>query len=200
VAIDETLPDVGSRDALAVAAEAGADGMSWWPAEADVSIRPGWFYHPDEEPKSPADLLEIYHASVGRNAVLLLNVPPNPAGRFDDADVDALRGFRALVDADLPGDVREAAAGEAVTFDRVILSEDIAADGQQVEAAVVTATGDGTIWREIASVTTIGYQRILRLAEPVTAVDVRVEITAARADANVDIQLHLSRHHGGATA
>ncbi len=200
VAIDETLPDVGSRDALAVAAEAGADGMSWWPAEADVSIRPGWFYHPDEEPKSPADLLEIYHASVGRNAVLLLNVPPNPAGRFDDADVDSLRGFRALVDADLPGDVREAAAGEAVTFDRVILSEDIAADGQQVEAAVVTATADGTIWREIASVSTIGYQRILRLAEPVTAVDVRVEITAARADAHVDIQLHLSRHHGGATS
>jgi len=206
VALDEMLPDVGSRVALADAALAGADGMSWWPAEADVSIRPGWFYHPDESPKTPSELLEIYYSSVGRNAVLLLNVPPTPDGRFDDADVASLRGWRELLDAELPGDVaavpgsRHSGAIDHTTlltvpapvaFDRIVLREDIT-EGQQVEAAVVSASADGTTWQEVARVTTIGYKRILRLPLPVTAVAVRVEITAARASARVDVELHLS--------
>ncbi len=207
LALDETLPDVGSRAALADAAAAGADGMSWWPAEADVSIRPGWFYHLDESPKTPIELLEIYYSSVGRNAVLLLNVPPNPDGRFDDADVASLRGWRALLDADLPGDVAAVRGSlrsgsvvntttltvpAPVTFDRIVLREDIEHDGQQVEAAIVSASADGTTWVQLATVTTIGYKRILRLPAPVTAVAVRVVITAARASATVDLALHRS--------
>jgi alpha-L-fucosidase len=205
VALDETLADVGSRAALAAAAVAGADGMSWWPAEADVSIRPGWFHHPEESPKTPSELLDIYHSSVGRNAVLLLNVPPTPDGRFDEADVASLRAWRALVDADLPGDLAAAAArtgdgsggvvvqfADPVDFDRIVLREDIEHDGQQVEAAVVAATIDGETWRDIATVTTIGHRRILRLPSPITAVGVRVEIVAARASARVGVELHRS--------
>jgi len=78
------------------AGEAGAP--DWVPGECDTSIRPGWFYHPDQAPKSVAELLDIYFKSVGRNCVLLLNVPPTPAGRFDDRDVERLRDLRAALD------------------------------------------------------------------------------------------------------
>lgn len=76
--------------------EAGAP--DWVPGECDVSIRPGWFYHADQEPKSLAELMEIYFKSVGRNCTLLLNVPPTPEGRFDDRDVRRLREFDAEID------------------------------------------------------------------------------------------------------
>lgn len=64
-------------------------GKQWVPAECDVSIRPGWFYHPNEVPKSLNELLQIYYNSVGRNALLLLNVPPDRRGRI--AAIDSLR-------------------------------------------------------------------------------------------------------------
>lgn len=67
----------------------------WYPAECDVSIRPGWFYHAaeDSKVKSLQDLTEIYLNSVGRNSVMLLNVPPDRRGRFSDADLARLREF-----------------------------------------------------------------------------------------------------------
>jgi alpha-L-fucosidase len=71
----------------------------WVPGECDTSIRPGWFYHPDQTPKSLDDLLEIYFKSVGRNCVLLLNVPPTPEGRFDSRDVERLFELRAALDS-----------------------------------------------------------------------------------------------------
>ncbi len=76
------------------------EGTAWIPAEVDVSIRPGWFYHAGEDSlvKSPQKLLEIYLTSVGRGSTLLLNVPPDQRGRIHDNDVTALRGFRALLD------------------------------------------------------------------------------------------------------
>lgn len=71
----------------------------WHPAECDVSIRPGWFYHPHEDAqvKSLATLVDIYFKSVGRNSVLLLNVPPDRRGRVADADAIRLREFGAFV-------------------------------------------------------------------------------------------------------
>lgn len=78
--------DLGSREKLI-----GARELSWYPAEVDVSIRPGWFYHANQDNlvKSAEQLLEIYLTSVGRNAVLLLNVPPNKEGKI--ASVDSLQ-------------------------------------------------------------------------------------------------------------
>lgn len=75
-----------------------AEAPDWVPGECDVSIREGWFYHPDQKPKSLEELMEIYFKSVGRNCVLLLNVPPNPDGRLDDADVSRLRELKAVVE------------------------------------------------------------------------------------------------------
>ncbi|KAL6508754.1 L-fucose permease Glucose/galactose transporter [Orobanche hederae] len=68
-------------------------GPDWVPAECDVSIRPGWFWHPSESPKSALTLLDIYYKSVGRNCLLLLNVPPNSSGLISEEDVQVLQEF-----------------------------------------------------------------------------------------------------------
>uniref|UniRef100_A0A2P2QMM0 alpha-L-fucosidase n=1 Tax=Rhizophora mucronata TaxID=61149 RepID=A0A2P2QMM0_RHIMU len=71
-------------------------GHDWVPAECDVSIRPGWFWHPLEVPKSAEHLLDIYYKSVGRNCLLLLNVPPNSSGLISEEDVKVLQEFSEL--------------------------------------------------------------------------------------------------------
>ncbi|MBS1915155.1 MAG: alpha-L-fucosidase [Bacteroidetes bacterium] len=75
------------------------DGNKWIPAEVDVSIRPGWFYHKEEDSlvKSPERLFEIYLTSVGRGSTLLLNVPPDKRGLFNEHDIKSLEGFRKLL-------------------------------------------------------------------------------------------------------
>ena len=75
------------------------NGKQWVPAEVDVSIRPGWFYHANEDSlvKTPEKLFEIYLTSVGRGSTLLLNVPPDRTGQFNEHDVRALYGFKALL-------------------------------------------------------------------------------------------------------
>lgn len=74
------------------------NGKDWVPAECDVSIRPGWFYHAsqDNQVKSPEKLLELWEKSVGRNGSLLLNVPPDRRGLIHENDVTALMGFKKL--------------------------------------------------------------------------------------------------------
>lgn len=73
-------------------------GEKWIPAECDVSVRPGWFYHKeeDEKVKSPETLFNLYLKSVGRGATLLLNVPPDRRGLITAYDSVALVGFRKL--------------------------------------------------------------------------------------------------------
>ncbi|MDQ6761947.1 MAG: alpha-L-fucosidase [Bacteroidota bacterium] len=73
-------------------------GKNWIPAECDVSIRPGWFYHSKEDTlvKSPQNLFELYLKSVGRGACLLLNVPPDGRGLITKYDSAALIGFKNL--------------------------------------------------------------------------------------------------------
>jgi len=92
---DQTAGDLGHRKYLL-----GAGELVWYPAECDVSIRPGWFYHAgqDGQVKSLEHLLEIYYRSVGRNSVLLLNVPPDRRGLFHASDVARLKELRAVLD------------------------------------------------------------------------------------------------------
>ncbi len=75
---------------------AAAERLIWYPAECDVSIRPGWFYHAAEDlrVKSLPHLEDIYYRSVGRNSVLLLNVPPDRRGLFHEYDVARLAELR----------------------------------------------------------------------------------------------------------
>lgn len=75
-------------------------GKDWVPAECDVSIRPGWFYKPEEDSKVKTvdELLDLYHASVGRGASLLLNVPADRRGHIADVDVHELGELRKSLD------------------------------------------------------------------------------------------------------
>ncbi|HHD2751953.1 TPA: alpha-L-fucosidase [Clostridium perfringens] len=74
-------------------------GPDWVVGESDVSIRPGWFYHAsqDNEVKSLEKMMDIYFKSIGRNSVLLLNVPPNKEGKLHENDVNRLNEFGATI-------------------------------------------------------------------------------------------------------
>lgn len=71
-------------------------GKAWIPAECDVSIRPGWFYHEAEDSKvrTPENLFDLWLKSVGRGANLLLNIPPDRRGKIHQNDSLALIGFK----------------------------------------------------------------------------------------------------------
>jgi alpha-L-fucosidase len=87
---DMTGADLGSLEKIKA-----APYLHWYPSEVDVSIRPGWFWHAAENQKvkSLQKLTEIYFASVGNNAVLLLNVPPDRRGLIHENDAARLREF-----------------------------------------------------------------------------------------------------------
>ena len=83
------------------------DGNYWVPAEVDVSIRPGWFYHQSQDSlvRSPENLMELYYSSVGRNSNLLLNVPPDKRGLLNEIDVNSLLAFRKLREKEFVTDI-----------------------------------------------------------------------------------------------
>ena len=204
---------VGNEDGFARETEWSVQdtprGKVWYPAECDVSIRPGWFWHEsqDEQVKSLEHLLDIYYKSVGRNSVLLLNVPPNNRGLFSESDVRRLREFRSALDGifavDLaagkgssspnavdgdkntywtPADnattgILEIDLNERVTFNVSMVQEYIPL-GQRVEEYSIEAW-DGQDWKSIVSGTTIGHKKLDRFPD-VTASKVRLRIHRAQ--------------------
>lgn len=80
-----------------------ADGNQWVPAECDVSIRPGWFYHPEEDDrvKSPDQLVDLYYRSVGHNATLLLNFPVDRRGLIHPVDSANAVRFHEMIQQQL---------------------------------------------------------------------------------------------------
>jgi alpha-L-fucosidase len=92
-----------------------AEAPDWVPPEVDVSIRPGWFHHASEDTKvkTVRELVEIYYASVGRSANLLLNVPPDRRGLFHETDVERLRALRAYLDGTFTRDLARGARASA---------------------------------------------------------------------------------------
>ena len=170
-------------------------GMCFVPAEVDTSIRPGWFWHPDEEPKSCEELLQIYMNSVGHNACLHLNIPPDRRGKIDDRDVKSLAEFGTLI-RETFGDPIAAyhpdkqnnypaacAAGDgrlsgnevsltipAETAVRYVALRENIASGQRIEAfriLGITAAGDA---RLLYQGTTVGNRQICELWTKDTAV------------------------------
>ncbi|MGO4937136.1 alpha-L-fucosidase [Fundicoccus sp. Sow4_H7] len=88
---DATDEDLGSRERLA-----NYQGeLIWFPAEVDTSIRPGWFYHEDQDDKvrSVEELFTIYKKAVGGNCAFILNVPPNKEGQFAQVDIERLQAL-----------------------------------------------------------------------------------------------------------
>lgn len=191
-----------------------ADNVYWYPAEVDVSIRPGWFWHAAEDSlvKDVEKLSDIYIRSVGRNAVLLLNVPPDNRGLITEHDIRSLMGLKAWIDAlydtDLLNGARPYGRGSsgaidgdnstswrprrnltasfvpaiAATFNMAMLQEDISR-GQRVEKFIIEALS-GERWDTIASGTTIGYKRLLQFPE-VRADEIRLTIVSSRATPHI---------------
>jgi len=94
-------------DFAKILGEGHEGGAYWVPAEVDVSIRPGWFYHRSQDSlvRSPENLMELYYASVGRNSNLILNVPPDRRGLLHENDVRSLLTFRELLKKEFAADL-----------------------------------------------------------------------------------------------
>lgn len=196
---DMTVDDLGSREVLYK-----GQYLHYQPAETDVSIRDGWFYRDDEKQRvrSADDVFDMYERSTGGNSVLLLNIPPNKAGRFSERDssvlaevgrrirdtytVDLLRGSDApavLTDGDNRSAVEVTAPlvitlPQAITFNRLVLQEPVATNGERIEEHAVDAWVDGG-WKQIANATNVGYKRTLRFPD-VTTDRIRIRVNASR--------------------
>ncbi|UKJ09318.1 alpha-L-fucosidase [Solitalea lacus] len=209
ISTDGMMPGVADSKYLNTGDE---NGKKWIPAETDVSIRPGWFWHAKENDKvrSAKNLVNLYYQSVGRNSLLLLNIPPNNQGLFEESDIKAISDFRTILNETfaanyLKGSVSakltdnkltsyaifkknvpvEFSLKKQMTFDRIMLQENIH-NGQSIKSGFFEYW-DGKEWQLISSFSTIGYKRLLRFPQ-VTASKIRLTIT----DAKVENQLELA--------
>ena len=186
--------DLGGRDIVARATE-----LFWYPSEVDVSIRPGWFYHADQDNqvKSLSHLVDIYFKSVGYNSVLLLNIPPDLRGRIHESDVQRLKEFSGYLKKTfarnyvLKGDeawqgtsgtAREYDVQKGALVNAFMIQEDIS-KGQRIESFLVEAYKDGA-WIHLSEGTTVGYKRLVRFSDT-RPERIRVTIRSVRGIANV---------------
>lgn len=221
-------PDAGKKPSNGYSkyweATEGTRTGNWMPAECDVPLRPGWFYHAsqNEQVKTPYQLLDLYYKSVGRGAALDLGLSPNRDGLLDNNDVASLKKFGELLQqtfavnllkgatftasnirgnnklkfgpAFLTDDNRYSywATNDAVktpeliavmhaakTFNVIRLRENIKL-GQRINSIAVDAFTGGQ-WKEVATATSIGANRLIRLPQNITASKVRLRITGAEA-------------------
>lgn len=189
--------DLGSREVLKKYSD-----LIFKPAEADVSINLGWFYHSDlyylfKKNRTAEDLAQIYFNSVGGNASMLLNVPPDKRGLISDREIATLKKFTELINAPFANEItdcgfsfvsevlseRPADGGdfffsesETALKVRLTQKERVSAIslredlrfGQRVEKFRVYAKTDSDgSYAEIYSGTVIGSRKIIRLSEPV---------------------------------
>lgn len=156
------------------------NGTHWIPAEVDLSIRPGWFYHASQDSlvKTPEKLFEIYLSSVGRGSTLLLNIPPDRRGLIHENDVASLKEWRAMLDREFK--INHAAHAEIKTTSE---------RGKNFPGSAVTDGDKETYWATADHVTsgsmeisfdeptTIKYlilQEYIKLGQRVKTFDVEV--------------------------
>ncbi|MCU0468257.1 MAG: alpha-L-fucosidase [Arcicella sp.] len=186
-----------------------ANGKSWITPECDVSIRKGWFYHESENTtvRTPQNLVDLYYKSVGRNGLLLLNIPPNRRGLFDDTDINAIKEMRSILNETFeknlakgkaiysltdnklntvitlqPNQIWELNFKQPVQFDRVLLQENIA-KGQLIESLTIQYW-DGTTWQNLCNATTVGYKKLIK-TNLVETSKVRMKIHRAKGIVNL---------------
>lgn len=144
-----------------------ANGTCWRPAEVDVSIRPGWFYHPDQDRqvKSLEHLLDIYYQSVGRGCNLLLNVPPDRRGLFHETDVARLLELGKVLDQTFEIDLALGRPAEA---------SQVRGGGDPRFAADNLTDGDrATYWATDDAITSA--EAVIDLGEPVPFNRIRIQ-------------------------
>lgn len=189
-AIDPAKIVVGDADP-AYLATGDEEGTHWIPPEVDVSIRPGWFWHPYEAPHSLQRLISIWFTSVGHGHGLNLNIPPNRRGLFAEEDVLQLRALHAAITANFQVDLAQNARvedtpGELLT--RVVTLppktqvncihlEESVSEGQHIAAFEVDVRRDGA-WHTAAKGGTVGVRMVVPFVR--TFADaVRVRVTRA---------------------
>lgn len=192
--LDEMSKDLGSRSLIEKAKEA-----YWYPSEVDVSIRPGWFYHPEEDDKvrSLSNLVDIYFQSVGRNSVLLLNIPPDTRGLLHENDVKRIKELSCYLAKTFStnylkkgnklwkakeGESKEYKVKKDSIVNTFLIQEDIT-KGQRVEEFLVEVFFNGK-WQTLCKATTIGYKRLLRFNQ-CKAEKIRITILSSRGEANI---------------
>ena len=189
--------DLGSRTVLERCGE-----LIWYPAEADVSIRPGWFFHAyqNRKVKSAEKLLSLWYKTVGGNCMLLLNVPPDRRGRIYEKDAATLRelgerlksAFAAKAeceDESLPS--FEPAQSYAVTrkftspqrVDKAVVAEDIRFS-QRVEKFALYALCGG-VEKKVYEGTTIGHLKVA-LFKPTLCDGLKLEIASSRMEPHLE--------------
>lgn len=180
--VDVMLPDMGSREFLSK-----FDTFMWYPAEVDVSIRTGWFYHPLQSVtlKSLNHLMKIYYNSVGNNSLMLLNIPPDKNGLFGKKDVKRLQEMGSwlkkeeeLMIQNAKTEITDNGFTVKVTFpkqsvDRIHLAEDTR-KSQRVEKFSIYADD-----KKIFSGTIVGFSRIA-VFEPVETASLTIKIEQCR--------------------
>ncbi len=196
--MEGSLDDIRNSEAIlgSIANIMYSKALTFCPAETDMSIRPGWFYHENEEPHSLDRLFNTYLRTVGGNTTFNLNIPPMPNGKFNEKDVERLKELGDKINAELGTNLAE---GAEITENKkpdsyqtefiVKLKDkckvkylDIAeaiAEGQKVESFKVYAKDDHNLWQFLSSETTIGSRKIVVL-DNLTTNEIKVQITSAR--------------------
>jgi len=115
------------------------NGSSWIPAEVDVSIRPGWFYHAKEDSlvKTPEQLFDIYLSSVGRGANLILNIPPDRRGLINEIDAASLLEWKRLIDERFKTNM---------ALNKLVKASSVRGNSSIYEASTVTDGNKETYW------------------------------------------------------
>ena len=179
--------------------QGNVNGKLWIPAEADVSIRPGWFYHAkeDNKVKSPNTLFNLFLKSVGNGGNLLLNVPPDRRGLFHEADSASLVGFAALREkafktnlfTGLKPLVKTTAGLPTLTYTfkkatklNAVVLQELIEHGQRVKTFTIEAKESTTgNFVKIFDGTTIGRKKIATF-DPITTSSIKITITDAKAE------------------
>ena len=171
-------------------------GLVFAPAETDMSIRPGWFYHENEEPHSLERLFTTYINTVGNNSTFNLNIPPMPNGKFDPRDLKRLEELGELLRKEFKTNLAEGIDFEIFksysetqpeyivklnkkeTVNYVEIAERIS-EGQRIESFLVyTKTKDNT-WDLQKKCTTVGSRKIVKIDKTVTD-EIKITITSSR--------------------
>ena len=196
--MEGSLDDIRNSEAIlgSIANIMYSKALTFCPAETDMSIRPGWFYHEDEEPHSLDRLFDTYIRTVGGNTTFNLNIPPMKNGKFNEKDVKRLKELGDKINAELGVNLAENAKitenkkpdsyqtefiielPEKKTIKYIDIAETIA-NGQKVEAFKIYAKDENTLWQFKSSETTIGSRKIVFL-ENIETSALKIQITSAR--------------------
>ena len=173
-----------------------SDGLVFAPAETDMSIRPGWFYHENEKPHSLERLFNTYLNSVGNNTTFNLNIPPMPNGKFNEEDVKRLKELGDMLEREFSTNLAEDSTVEILEgygktqpeyivrlsgikkVKYIELAEKIS-EGQRISNFALLYKNKNGYWENITQSTTVGNKKILKI-NPIETDEIKIRVMSAR--------------------